>query len=358
MFIVPVSLVNIKSDKTQKHGNLNTTSFNRTYLPNHVLNQHDKVDFTGLMPNQIKKGLKMCVYDLDETLLEGPQLIRDKVLAFSKKNNKVLVYSSARPIGKVQPLIDNGTLIMPDWCVCNNGVNIYKNNNGNLEEVTSWIQGLMKNFDKNKISEIMLNIAKKHMFTAEEWAKVPKEILPEGQKEFRGSKITEYESFGEKSNIRFMMVPGTYAKIEKEFEQKMAKAGLEINMTRQIYDKNELVPGFLEKYFSPEISKDIRGHHEPRMDKDGNVEVAVVTLQSDKGKATEYIRNSLGFKPEEVFASGDAENDFTHTNKNYFFALISNATEGLRKMVSQTPKTNIIEAPKPGVEGIYEVVRP
>ena len=44
----------------------------------------DSVNFTGLLPNEAKKLIKLCVYDLDETLLEGSQALRNKILEFSK----------------------------------------------------------------------------------------------------------------------------------------------------------------------------------------------------------------------------------------------------------------------------------
>lgn len=351
MRIMPVSFIAGNSQNcAEVKPNYSRSLFNQGF---------DKVDFQGLMPNKTKEALKMCVFDLDETLLEGTQEFRNKVFDFAKGNNKILIYSSARPIGKVQPLIEKGTLIMPDWCVCNNGINIYKNNNGTLEEIKPWYDSLIKSFDKEKIREVMLGIAKKNMFSPEEWAKIPQEKLPESYKEFRGSKITEYDGFVENSNARFMMVPGTYAKIKDEFESKLAELGLKTNVTLQIYDKNELVPGFLEKYFSPEISEGIRGHHFPRMDKDGNVEVAFVSVKTDKGKATEYIRKVLGIKPKEILASGDAENDFTHANKGYFFAFIANSTKELKHLIETDTKvkqTRIFKTSKPGVEGIYEVI--
>lgn len=353
MFISPIRNVNFNSNKKQNVSN--TREFiNQNYAT-------DIVSFNGLMPNTVKKGIKMCVFDLDETLLEGTQKIRNRVMAFSKRNDRVLVYSSARPIGKVKPLIENGTLKMPDWCVCNNGVNIYKNINGTLEEVTAWSKELIKNFDKTKIRDVMLGISKKYMFTDAQRANMPARTLPASHPEFDASSIAEYESFGEDSNIRFMMMPGTYNKVIDEFTEKINQMGIKSDIICQVYTKNQLIPGFLEKYFSFEISQKIRECHFPRQDEQGNVEVLIASAKTDKGRATEYIRDILKLEPKQIFAVGDAENDFSHTNKDYFFGLISNATVGLRELmvknIENYPK-RIIETSQPGVDGIYEIIRP
>ena len=319
---------------------------------------NDRVGFTGLMPSKIKNALKLCVFDLDETLLEGPQEIRNKVLEFAKEKNKFLVYSSARPINKVQSLIDDKTLINPDFCVCNNGENIYKNNNGNLEELTFWSEKLAETFNKSKVRDAVLKIAKENMFSKEEWAKFDSIPVPQEQKEFTGSKITEYIGFESPLNIRFYMAPGIFEKTVGAIKKQLAKSKVETNIVLQKYGAEELVPGFLEKYFSPKIAEDIRSHAIPRSDKDGLHDAMIISTKTDKGHATEYIRKLLGLKKNEVFASGDAENDYSHINKGYFFAFLSNATEGLKKMVSDLPKERIINATQPGVRGIYEVIEP
>lgn len=317
---------------------------------------NDSVCFEGLMPDDAKKLIKLCVYDLDETLLEGPQNIREKIFDFAM--DKTLVYSTARGLKRVAPLIDNKTLKMPDYCICNDGINIYKNINGRFEEMTSWSEGLMKNFDKNKVRNIMVKIARKNMFKKEEWAKIPKGIVPQGQNEFRGSKITEYETYDSPSNIYIMFAPGIFKKTLGEIEKQLDKNKIDAQIDFINYSGNGLDPKRLLDYFTPDVAKNIINHAQPRLNPDNSLDVAVIKVKTDKGKATEYLRKELQLKEKEIFASGDGENDYTHTNKGYFFALVSNAKESLKKLIGQNPPENIIKTTKPGVEGIWETIEP
>ncbi|MFA6988978.1 MAG: HAD-IIB family hydrolase [Candidatus Gastranaerophilaceae bacterium] len=316
----------------------------------------DKVSFKGLMSNKDKESLKMCVYDLDDTLLEGSQESRNKVLDFSK-NNKTLVYSSARPLKNVLPLIKDGTLVMPDFYVGNNGINIYKNVNGKLEEISDWSDRLAAKFNKDKVRSTMLDLAKANMFDKYEWEKITKTTtMPEGQQEFRGSKITEYEVFGSPLNIYFMMAPGIFEKTRPLIEEKLKENNIEADIIFQNFDKNNLKN--LGKYFPPQVAQDMLNHALPRLNKDGSVDVTIITAKTDKGEATEYIRNELGIEKNEIFAAGDGENDYSHTNKGYLFGLVSNATKGLKDLIKKLPNPNIIQTSKPGVEGVWEIVEP
>jgi len=309
------------------------------------------------MPNEAKKLIKLCVYDLDDTLLEGNQAVREKILDFSK--GKTLVYSSARALKNVQQLINDKTLITPDYCVCNNGLNIYKNLNGTLEEIKSWSKELGEKFDKEPVRKIMTKLAKENMFTKEDYAKMKLIEIPEGQKAFRGSKITEYEVYGSPLNIYFMFAQGLFKKTLPTIEKQLAKAGIEADVNFQNFTKEGLNLEKLKGYFPQgNIAKDMRNHALPRVNADGSIDVAIITAKGDKGKATEYIRKELGFNEKEIFAAGDGENDFTNTNKGYWFAFISNSTKGLKKLIGKNPPSNIIKTTKPGVKGIWEVLEP
>lgn len=317
-------------------------------------------NFKGLLPKSTVDKLRMCVFDLDETLLEGAQATRDKILEFSKSEvqngtKRILVYSSSRALKNVQPLIDNKTLTMPDYYIGNNGLNIYKNLDGKLQEIQTWSKGVAKGFSKEKIREFMVELAHQNMFSKKEWAKIPKEIIPEGQKEFRGSKITEYEVFGSPLNIYFMMTPGMFEKNLPQIKNFLTKSGIEAEVKFQNFDKDNL--NSLGKIFQPEIAKDMKNHAIPRLKPDGSVDVAIITAVSDKGKATEYLRETLGLKPNEIFAAGDDINDSSNANKGYFFAVVSNATDALKKTLSgRMDDSKIIRASKAGVDGIWEAI--
>lgn len=300
----------------------NNVKNNTTLLPYNI-------KFKGTLPKSIVDNFKMCVYDLDDTLLLGSQTTRDKVLNFSQKTlengaNRLLVYSSSRSLSKIKPLIENKTLAIPDYIVANNGVNIYKNGNGVFTE-------------------------------AEEWSKIPKENIPKGQKEFRGSKITEYEVFGSPGNIYFMMAPGMYEKCLPDINNFLVQSGTKAVVNFQNFDSKNL--NELERFFSPEIAKDMRNHALPRLKPDGSVDVAIITVKSDKGSATEYLRKSLNLKSDDIFTAGDDVNDASQTNKGYFFAMVANATTGLKNILanaSNNPK--IIKTANEGADGIWEVI--
>lgn len=319
----------------------------------------DTISFKGLMNDKDKKSLKMCVYDLDETLLEGSQDSRNKVLDFSKDNNKTLIYSSGRTLKQVLPLIEDGTIVIPDFYVGNNGIDIYRNVDGKLEEITSWSDRLAEKFHKDKVRNFMTDIAKFNMFNKQEWNKIAETTtLPEGQQEFRGSKITEYEVNGSPLNIYFMMAPVLFEKTKPLIEKKLKENNIEAEVKFQNFNKKSLEMETLNKYFSPQIAQDMRNHALPRLNEDGSIDIAIITAKTDKGTAAEYIRNELGIEKKEVLAAGDAENDYSHTNKGYFFGVVANATQGLKDLISKLPNSNIISTSKSGVEGLWEIVEP
>ncbi len=343
----------IRNFNTTNQAKSNNVKNNTTLLPYYV-------KFKGTLPKSIVDNFKMCVYDLDDTLLLGSQTTRDKVLNFSQKTlengaNRLLVYSSSRSLSKIKPLIENKTLAIPDYIVANNGVNIYKNGNGVFTEAEEWSKKLLENFDKKKIRNFMVEVANKHKFSQKEWSKIPKENIPKGQKEFRGSKITEYEVFGSPGNIYFMMAPGMYEKCLPDINNFLVQSGTKAVVNFQNFDSKNL--NELERFFSPEIAKDMRNHALPRLKPDGSVDVAIITVKSDKGSATEYLRKSLNLKPDDIFTAGDDVNDASQTNKGYFFAMVANATTGLKNILanaSNNPK--IIKTANEGADGIWEVI--
>lgn len=325
---------------------------------------YDSVNFTGLMPNHIKSALKMCVFDLDETLLHGHQSVRDKVLAFAKEDGKKLVYSSARTIESIDELIDKGVLVKPDFCICANGAHIYKNVSGKFEEITSWSDDLAKNFHKDQIRVLMARIARKHMFPQKVWAKIPPENISELNPEFRGSKITEYNGVSSHLDIRFAVTRDVLKPTIREIKKALAKKGFDANVSVQVFTPEQTTLEGFKKYYADERALNIFKHVNIRRNPDGSYNSLNISANTDKGNATEYIRNLLGLKENEVFAAGDAENDHSHVNKGYFFTVVGNATKGLRNSVAKLLKTNkelkekVFSPSGEGVHGIWEVVEP
>jgi len=334
---------------------------NKSHSKTFCATSPDSISFQRLLPKNAK--IKIAFFDIDETLKhwddklpeDAAQKIRNKLFDYVKSNKITSVYSSDRGLDKIIPLIEDGILAQPDWIVGNNGGFIYKNNNGKFEEIKSWSDNLLKNFNKEKIRGILVKIAneKGNKFSQKEWSKIPLELIPDGQKEFRGSKISEYVGNESPINLRLVLAPKMYEKniqkIEKEFKNNNVKAGFLLFH----YPKEMGSYECLRKYFDHKKTTDMINHYRPRLYPDSSYDVLLVSA-SDKGMASEYIRKNLGLKRSEVFAAGDGENDFSNANKKYHFALISNAVEGLKKMLNQTQKINIIEVTKPGAEGILE----
>lgn len=342
-------------------------SFNEIRTKNRVKKQNP-ISFKQLLPANAK--VKLAILDIDETLrhwtknshwsdadefaYEQPH--RKELFEYLKKNKIKVVYSSDRGFHKIMPLIENGTLMEPIGFVCNNGGAIYKNSGGKFEEVTSWSENL-SHFPKQKVREIVAEIANEpeNMFPPDEWAKVPAEMIPEGQKEFRGSRITEYVGNETPINIRFIAAPGVKEKNIGRIDKALKEEGISAKMIALHYPGELLTFDGLRKYFEPKVAKDAALHYLPRLYPDKSADTLVISA-TDKGMASEYLREVLGLRPSEVNAAGDGENDFSNTNKGYFFTLVSNAVDGLKEMIRKDPKANAIEATKPGAEGILEVL--
>lgn len=326
------------------------------------------IAFKRLLPQEIMP--KIAFLDVDETLInwaenlpkEEAQKIRNRLFDYLKSNKILSVYSSDRGYSGIMPLVEDGTLANPDYIVGNNGGFIHKNSNGKFNEIQTYSAGILQNFDKNKLRQVMAEIANRpeNMFSAEEWAKVPPELIPEGQKEFRGSKITEYISQESPINIRFALAPGMYDQNIEQIQEVLAQNGINAGITFFHYPSKLMTKENQSKYisekFTQKLADDMFKHYIPRAYPDGSAD-AILISATDKGTASEYIRKSLGFEKTEVFAAGDGENDFGHANKDYWFGLISNASAGLRKLITTKPISGkVIETTKPGVEGIIDIL--
>lgn len=335
----------------------------QNYNKNIYSQNFDSISFQRLLPKNAK--IKIAFFDIDETLKHWgdnvpehvSQNIRNKLFEYIKSHKIKLVYSSDRGLKEIMPLIEDGTLATPDWVVGNNGGVIYKNANGKFEEIKTWTARVAKHFYKDKVRDIMARIANEqgNMFTPEEWAKISPQDIPEGQKEFRGSKFTEYIGHESPINMRFVMAPGMYEQNIIRIKKALKQNGINANTIFLHFPPEMVTYESIAKYFSAENALAVRQHYVPRAFPDGSIDNLIISA-ADKGTASEYIRELLGLKRNEVFAAGDGENDFGHTNKGYYFALISNASEGLKKMIGKTHKSNIIPTSKPGAEGILEAL--
>lgn len=327
---------------------------------------HDSVNFTGLMPNRIIKALKMCVFDLDESLLEGPLEVRRKVCNFVREQGKVLIYSSARPIAEVKRLVANNELIMPDFCVCANGAHIYENVNGQMEEVSAWANQMTQNFNKDKINQFMTSIARKHMFSAHEWEKRKPSRQPGECIEYLGSKVGGYNGIDSPLDVRFAVNKDVLDEVIKEATEVLKQKGIDAKVYVHYYTAAQTTLERYKRYYTPEKAEDVVNTVNARRNPDGGYNCLVITAKTDKGKATEYIRKNLRIKRREVLAAGDDINDSSHTDKHYFFIMLGNATQNLKDYINKLPfrhkrglvMQKIYTPEGHGACGIWEVIEP
>lgn len=301
---------------------------------------NDSVNFTGLIPSKNLKNIKCFIFDLDESLLEGSPEFINKVLQFAQNAGKI-IYSSARDIKKITPLIEDGTLATPDYCVCNNGLNIYKNIDGELREINSWQEDLQKHFNRDKIKAFMQKMADKL------------------ERNNQTHKIVQYETYGSALNIHFMLSENLPKEnLQKLVLEELNKHSLKADLNFITYGKGCLEEEKLNNYFDVDVAKIMRQKGLPLLKQDESLDIAIITAKTDKGEASEYIRKALKLKPQQVFATGDDINDFSNANKKYFFALPSNATSAFKNMLENANLRNVFRTSKPGSEGIWQAIEP
>ncbi len=314
----------------------------------------DTINFSGLMKDKDKEKIKMCVYDLDHTLLQGQQADREKVFEFSKNNNHILVYSTGRPIQQVIPKITSGTLASPHYIVCNDGLHLYKRNkkNNSYQEIIGWSQNVGKNFDRDTVREVVSNIAKKYPLENDKL-----ELLKEEYPNFVDGNTDSIKSFSIFKNplqAYFIVTPEAFTKALPEIEKELDNLGMEFQIHYQHNPKGRSTKEALEKFIPEKMLDEAHSMFLPRYRENGGVDMVIISPKSDKGRATEFLREQFRLESHEVFAAGDAENDLSHTDKGYFFALLSNATERFKELAGG--RKNVIPTTQEGAKGIFEVI--
>lgn len=348
------------NNQLQQRVNVNLNKFRTSVIGKtpkaQLLAACDSVNFTGLISPEKLKKIKAFIFDLDGTLLEGTPEIREKIFKFVRDENKTLIYSTGRGISKVLPLIEDGTLMTPRYCVCNNGADIYKNIDGKLEEITSWSQAFETQFSKDKVREFMSKISKEYMFSPIEWDKVNQGRVHNSEIE---SKILEYETYSSPWVIRFMLAPNiSKNNLHKIIKKNLREFNINANVDFWAFDKKGVTLETLKNCFDPEIAENIYKNSIPRLREDGGFNSVSISVKTDKGTASEYLRKELKLKHRQILAAGDADNDYSNSNKGYFFILLANATEELKKLIRIFPRPTIVRATKVGNEGIWQAIEP
>ncbi len=341
-----------------------STSYQSKPLKNH---ETDSVKFLGLLPKNAK--IKLAIFDIDETLkhwkfdlsdADGAayeQPFRNVLFSHLKEKNIKFAYSSDRGYEKIVSLIKNNVLAPADYIIGNNGGTIFKNVDGEFQEVTSWAEKLKKSFPKGEVHNFLVDYAKRkeNMFAPHEINKIAPEDMPLTKKEFWGSKISEYDGNLSQTSVRLVLAPNIKDRVIPEIENGLMHKGITSTITHFHYPKEYGEYEGLRSYFNHDESVELVKLYKPRLYPDGTYDSLLISA-NNKGMASEHLRKSLGLKKKEVFAVGDGENDFSNANKGYYFALISNATNGLKKLVDPITSANIIKTEKPGVEGVIDVL--
>lgn len=313
----------------------------------------DRVFFKGLIPDEKLKKVKMFVFDLDNTLLEGDQETRDNIINHSK--DKTLVYASARTLKKLLEVAGKGKqLPLPDYYIGDNGQNIYKKKAEKLEKIDEWTESLREKYSKEEVRKAVLSVAEKYPFP-EEALRKKTSSTPKGYETFEKLKITEYPAFESDLSIYFMVASGLIDKVLPEIEDKLIEQNIKASVKHARYSKENLDKE-IDKYFSPEINDSIRNLARPlRINEDGSVDTIYISA-GEKGAAAEFLRKQLNIKPDQVVASGDDLNDYSLTNKGYWFVMLKNTTEHMKLLLENAK--GLIQSTKTGVAGIWEAINP
>ncbi|OGI28643.1 MAG: hypothetical protein A2287_00700 [Candidatus Melainabacteria bacterium RIFOXYA12_FULL_32_12] len=330
----------------------------------------DNVSFTGLLPDNDIKKLKMFVFDLDDTLLNGTDNDIKEVLDNTK--GKIVVYASAKRLKELLQVAGDGKkLPLPDYFIANNGQFIYKRKNNDLVEMEDWALGLREQtgFDREKVYSIMKNLAQKYHFSNEELnQKSNLNEYKEKNPDFWNSKISFYEFYPSNFFQEFMVAPGIGNILKEELPALFKKNGIKARFTFNTYPKSNL--DTLDKYFPDNKAEDIRDKARPlRIYKQSDTarypdhqlgDLDTVHIGAgEKGDAVEFLRKQLGIKPKNVLAVGDDKNDVSLTDKGYWFVFINNASDTLRNFIDNLNdflKSKILKASKDGAAGILEAI--
>jgi HAD superfamily hydrolase (TIGR01484 family) len=287
----------------------------------------NNIAFSRLLPNEI--NIKMVASDLDGTLLAGTKKARNTVM----NQNCVSVYATARQLERVTPLIEKGTLKLPDFLITDEGARMFERVNNCLRELTLWSEKAKHKYNPKVVTEVMDDIAKE---------KIAK----------------EYNAFDSDIYKWFFIAPGVncrkfLANVRKRLEARGVRAKLSL---RKFPQKNMTLKG-LQKYYTKEKALEIKEAFRHMQQPDGSAQVIVISADTEKGKAIEYIRKKLKLTKDDVLAAGDAIADFSMAKQGYNFAVIrSNETDALEKALLKLKDQTRIYYPKAkGANGIKEV---
>ena len=326
---------------------INTPVFPRTYkagIPARTCS------FTGLIPKQDLDNMKMYVFDLDKTLLNGSSDDKRKIIGLVHKPGNVLVYASRRSIKGMQQEAGRGKdLPLPNYYIAIDGQKLYKNSDGQMLEIAEYGDKLKEKFPKNKILNSLRQI--------EEEA---------GQRLFG-----VFQSYDDDPALQIMIKPGYQERVKKQLCEKLQEQGLDQEITC-----DHLSNGTFERFYGSDntsISRENKTRVEKLKKELGYPDRGFDSLYiptGTKGQAAEYIMKQEKIEPEQLVSVGDGPNDaslaaLTKNGSGTWFIVISNAAEGLQKYIQSIAKgiqnlfnQHIVISPNPGAQGILDAIDP
>lgn len=303
-----------------------------------------QIKFTGIKE---EKTPCMFTFDLDGTLAHGTDQDIEKIIKLKQQKNATLVYATGRNLEKFlnlqKELSKKGTTLpLPDYLIARNGLFIYKNIDGKLIEDPEWVDLIYKDFPKEKI----LNLVKDIAFT-EEYA-----LTPNGKKptKFEESKLCQFEFWGSDRMLQFICDNSIDKETEKTLNKTLKENGIHAIVLRQEFPKQAW-----DELSTPEQLSIVN----PRYNgKDYCTQIDI--LPKDKADAVKFIQTKkLNLPNEEVLIAGNDANDITmaklSTTGSNFIAL-ANASERLKSLCQTLLKqqANVYLAQNEGAKGILE----
>lgn len=320
---------------------INTINNNYKYM---VPIKPQKISFNGLHKND-----KPClfVFDLDGTFAHGTTKDIEKITKLKQEKNATLVYATGRNLEKFSKLQNdlskkNIKLPLPDYLIARNGLFIYKNTNDELVEDKEWIDIIYKDFPKEKVLDLVKDIA----FT-EEYALTPDSEKPT---RFEDSKLCQFEFWGSDRMLQFVCDNSIDKKTEQTLNKILKENNIQATVLRQEFPK-----WMWDKLSTPEQLAVVN----PRYNgKDYCTQIDI--LPKDKAQAVKFIQQQkLNIPNEEVIIAGNDDNDITMAHlstQGLNFIALANSSERLKETCKalQKKQASIYLAHKNGTKGILE----
>lgn len=218
------------------------------------------------MKDATNPNKKMICTDLDGTLI-GDDISMYELLETMESKDILLTFITGRHLPSVMEFIEEKEIPKPDASICQVGTEIYLLQGQELALDTGWNQIIAKNWNREKIAQILDDIKELHR-QDEEW-----------QTRFKISYFLRENQ----------------PKVLKEISERIEKAGLEANI---IYSNDE----FLD----------------------------ILPVKSGKGEAVRYLSDKFDIRTGAVVVCGDSGNDLDMFEAGFKGVIVGNAHAELK----------------------------